>query len=393
VDAVASSSRLGWNPGRTAGWPADIVVAALATGFLVLATAHIPVSGDDRPLDALGYLLLVVAGLAVGTCRRWPKSTLVVVTAVLAAYIVGRYGGGPVYVVGWVALFCLSWRTDRRTGLLGAAALSAVLSVTSLLVRGNAPLVHLVFIGWSAAAVFLGDALRNRRSYLRELEERNRSLELTREEEARRRVAEERLRIARDLHDSVAHAMATINVQAGAASHVVDRRPNAVRPALDAIQDASREVLDELAAMVRVLRDEDVARTPTPGVAQVSDLVDAARTAHLPISLETFGRVDDIRPPVGTAAYRIVQESLTNVMRHAPGAPTRVVLRRDADTGFRLEVCNGAEAERVRVQPAVNGSGVGIRGMRERAQATGGVLDAGPCADGGFRVVATWPAP
>jgi signal transduction histidine kinase len=304
---------------------------------------------------------------------------------------VARYAGGPIYVVGWVALFCLSWRTDRRTGLLGAAALCVVLSATSLVVRGDAPLLHLVFIGWSAAAVFLGDALRNRRSYLRELEERNPSLEQTREEEGRRRVAEERLRIARDLHDSVAHAMATINVQAGAAAYVLDRRPESVKSALEAIQDASREVLDELAAMVRVLRDEEdgASRAPTPGLAQIPELVDAAAAAHLPVGLETVGPVEAVGTAVGTAVYRIVQESLTNVMRHAPGATTRVVLRA-AGRSLRLEVWNDDLMTQPGARRAVNGSGMGIRGMRERAEATGGVFDAGPRVQGGFRVVATW---
>jgi signal transduction histidine kinase len=258
-------------------------------------------------------------------------------------------------------------------------------------VRGDAPLLHLVFIGWSAAAVFLGVALRNRRSYLRELEERNQSLEQTREEEGRRRVAEERLRIARDLHDSVAHAMATINVQAGVAAHVLDRRPEAVKPALDAIQDASREVLEELAAMVRVLREEGIPRAPTPGVPQVSELVAAANAAHLPVTLTTAGSVDAVGAPVATAAYRIVQESLTNVMRHAPGAATHVELCRDEDRSFRLEVRNDGHWTRPDVEhQVVQGSGMGLLGMRERAEATGGVVEAGPRPGGGYRVVATW---
>jgi signal transduction histidine kinase len=390
---MASSSWFGLRSGPVRGWTVDVVAAGLATAFLVLATGHIAVTGDEHQLDAFAYVLLVVAGVSVGTCRRWPKLTLAVVTVVLGAYIVGRYVGGPIYVVGWVALFHLSLRTDRRTALIGAGALCAVLSATSLIVRGDAPLLHLVFLGWSAAAVFVGDALRNRRSYLGELEERNRSLEQTREEEARRRVAEDRLRIARDLHDSVAHAMATINVQAGVAAHVLDRRPGAVKPALDAIQHASREVLDELAAMVRVLRDEDdgASRAPTPGVAQIPELVDAAGAAHLPVTLETVGPVDAVGPAVGTAAYRIVQESLTNVMRHAPGAMTRVVLRRAPDRSLRLEVCNDDLVAEPGARAAGNGSGVGIRGMRERAETTGGVLEVGPRVEGGFQVVATWP--
>jgi len=371
----------------------DGAAAVLASLFLPLATSHIARSNGDHSLDWFGYVLLVVAGISVGTARRWPRSTLAVVTFVLGAYIVGRYPGGPVYVVGWVALFALSWRTDRRTGLIGAAGLCVVLSAASVAVRGGEQLLALVFVGWSAAAVFLGDALRNRRSYLRELEERNRSLELTREEESRRRVAEERLRIARDLHDSVAHAMATINVQAGAAAHVLERRPEAAKPALDAIQDASREVLDELAAMVRVLReeDDDGARVPTPGIAEVPELVDAAGAAHLPVSLEVDGPIGGVAAPVGTAVYRIVQESLTNVMRHAPGAATRVVIRRGHDRSLCVEVHDDGRSTAANGRAGARGSGTGIRGMRERAEATGGVLDAGPCADGGFRVTVTWP--
>ena len=149
----------------------------------------------------------------------------------------------------------------------------------------------MLFVGWSAAAVFLGDVLRNRRSHLAELEERAHYLELTREEEARRRVAEERLRIARDLHDGVAHAMATINVQAGAAAHVVDRRPAAAKEALEAIQRASADVLDELAALLDLLRDDgqQAERAPTPDLSGIEDLV-AALDAPVP------GRAGGRRP-------------------------------------------------------------------------------------------------
>jgi signal transduction histidine kinase len=366
----------------------------LATAFLVLATSHIAATGDERSLDVFAYALLVVAGGSVAVCRHWPKAVLGVVTAVLGLYILGRYPGGPIYVVGWVALFSLSWRTDRRTGLIGAALLCGVLSITSLVVAGGAPLLHLVFLGWSAAAVFLGDALRNRRSYLRELEERARSLEQTREEESRRRVIEERLRIARDLHDSVAHGIATINVQAGAAAHVLDRRPESAKPALDAIQNASREVLDELAAMLRVLRDEEAvaSRTPIPGVEQIPELVEAAGAAHLAVRLEIDGSLDTISAPVGTAMYRIVQESLTNVMRHAPEAAARVTICRTADHGVRLEVCDDGAGRGGSDATNMAGSGMGILGMRERAESSGGVLETGPRPHGGYRVIATWPA-
>jgi signal transduction histidine kinase len=389
---MAAAQLVDWRTRHIKDWLFDAVVAGLATAFLVLATTHIAATGDEHSLDAFAYVLLVAAGLSVAACRHWPKAVLALVTVVLGLYILGRYPGGPIYVVGWIALFWLSWRTDRRTGLVGAALLCGVLSLTSLVVSGGAPLLHLVFLGWSAAAVFLGDALRNRRSYLRELEERAHSLELTREEESRRRVVEERLRIARDLHDSVAHGIATINVQAGAAAHVLDRRPESVKPALDAIQDASREVLDELAAMLRVLRDEeaDASRAPTPGVEQILELVEAAGAAQLAVTVEVDGSLEAISAPVGTAMYRIAQESLTNVMRHAPGAGATVMIRRAPDS-VRLAVYDDGGGRSNGETTGVAGSGMGIRGMRERCESTGGRLETGPRSGGGFEVIATWP--
>src|SRR5207302_3107643 len=178
-----------------------------------------------------------------------------------------KYVGGPIFTTGWIALFALAWRVRRRDAFIAAAVLCAALIVASAIGGRTAPLIHLVFVGWSAAAVFLGDMLRNRRAQPAALEDRARHLERSREEEARRRVAEERLHIARDLHDSVAHSMATINVQAGVAAHVLDRRPEAAKEALTAIQRASAEVLDELAALLGLLREENDAadRSPTPG--------------------------------------------------------------------------------------------------------------------------------
>ena len=247
------------------------------------------------------------------------------------------------------------------------------------------------YLGWSAAAVFLGDALRNRRSYLRELEERARYLELTREQQARRQVAEDRLRIARDLHDSVAHAMATINVQAGAAAHVVDRRPEVAKEAFAAIRRASGEVLDELAAMLTLLRDdgETAERAPTPGIDEVSQLVAATRDAGVPVSLLLDGPTQLVPRPVGIAAYRIVQESLTNVIRHAGAQSARVTVRAGDDRGLVVEVCDDGFGPRASIG-AGSGTGTGIRGMRERAESTGGRLEAGPGAQGGFTVRAEW---
>jgi signal transduction histidine kinase len=368
------------------GWSADILGVGMGTAFLLLASGHIPARGDDRPLDLAGYLVIALAGGSLVFCRRRPDFAVGVVSAMLGVYLLRRYPGGPVFVTGWIALFFLSWRSTRRAAITGAAVLCSVLIAAGLIAGAHALLLHLVFVGWSAAAIFLGEAMRNRRSYLTELEERARYLEHSREEEARRRVAEDRLRIARDLHDSVAHAMATINVQAGAAAHVVDRRPAAAKAALTAIQRASADVLDELAAMLRLLRDDGdaAARSPTPGAEQIAELVASMREALVPVSLEARGPLDTVPKSIGTAAYRIVQESLTNVIRHASPATATVTVIVE-DHRFTVEVTDDG-----RGGPAASGTGMGIRGMRERADATGGTLDAGPRPGGGFSVRAIW---
>jgi signal transduction histidine kinase len=265
-------------------------------------------------------------------------------------------------------------------------------------VAGTGPgLMHLVFVGWAAAAVFLGDAMRSRRSYLGALEERARHLEQSREDEARRRVAEERLRIAQDLHDSVAHTMATINVQAGVAAHVIDRHPDRARDALVVIQQASREVLDELAALLGLLRlngQEGDSLAPTPGPAQLGTLVESAKRSGLEVTLRVERDVSAVPQPVGVAVYRIVQESLTNVIRHAgPGARATVTITGEQGGGLAVEIADdgaGAGVNGAGVN-GTGGTGVGIVGMRERAQATGGTLVAAARPEGGWIVRGVWP--
>jgi signal transduction histidine kinase len=364
----------------------DVLIGAMAVAFLLLASSHISPSGDDRRLDVWGYALIATAGASLALCRRWPPGSVGIVTAVLGTFLLRHYVGGPVFVTGWISLFFLSWRSTRRAAVTGAVVLCSVLIVGGVVGGAHAALLHLVFVGWSAAAVFLGEAMRNRRGYLAELEERARYLEHTREEEAGRRVAEDRLRIARDLHDSVAHAMATINVQAGAAAHVIDRQPDDAKSALTVIQRASADVLDELTAMLRVLRDdsEGIDLTPTPGIEQIAELVASMSDAHLPVTFRRDGGLEAIPAQIGTAAYRIVQESLTNVVRHGGGAPTTVSLHLD-DHRFTVEVTDDGPGS-----DGAAGHGLGVRGMRERAEATGGALHAGPEGKGGFTVRADW---
>ncbi len=369
----------------------DAGIAAAAAVVAVVISSHVPVAAHDRRIDAFAYVLTVVGGGALAFWRRGPRVVYGVVTVALGCYVGRHYPNGPLLAFGLFALFALSSRVGRRTGLIGAVVLGVVLGVAGAVAGGGMTLLPVFYVGWSAAAVFLGDALRSRRSYLRELEERARYLELTREQEARRQVAEDRLRIARDLHDSVAHAMATINVQAGAAAHVVERRPEVAKEAFAAIRRASGEVLDELAAMLTLLRDdgETAERAPTPGIGEIPQLVTTARDAGVSVSLVLDGPTDLVPRPVGIAAYRIVQESLTNIIRHAGAKSAGVTVRAGDDRGLIIEVCDDGFGPRSSVG-AGSGTGTGIRGMRERAESTGGRLHAGPGAQGGFTVRAEW---
>ena len=240
-----------------------------------------------------------------------------------------------------------------------------------------------------AIPVLAAEALRNRRAYVRLLLERLEFAERTREEEAQRRAEQERLRIARDLHDIAAHTLTTINVQAGVAAHLFDREPSDARDALATIETASHEALEELRSILGVLRErgnDNAPLEPAPDLAAVETLIEQARSPGLEISFEVEGDQPPWVPDaVQLATYRILQESLTNARRHAPGAAAQVNLAYRPDR-LRLAIENDIRA-------ASNGScpaGVGILGMRERAMALGGTLQAQRSGDR-FRVVAELP--
>jgi signal transduction histidine kinase len=365
-----------------------LIVGILVTAAILAITSHIEAESGGRSLDALGVGLILAGGVSIAVSPRWPRAAFGVNAAAIATYVAVGYPNGPFLATALVTLGVMSRLTDRRTALIGAGALVAALGV-AVLIAGHNWFLPVMFLGWSAGAVFLGEVLRTRRTRLAELQERARTLERTREEEARRRVAEDRLQVARDLHDGVAHAMTTINVQAGAAAHVMDRHPEAAKEALVAIRRASGDVLDELTAMVALLREGDQPPdlVPTPGVDQIADLVRATRDAGLDVLLTVDGPVGTVTKPVGTAAYRIVQESLTNVLRHSHALTAEVRVRVDAD---EVSVAVHDDGTGGSAAPLSIGTGLGIRGMRERAEATGGRLEAGPGADGGFTVKATW---
>ena len=236
----------------------------------------------------------------------------------------------------------------------------------------------------------LGETTRGRRAYLAQVEERALAAERSREDEALRRAGEERIRIARELHDILAHRISMISVQSGVGAHLMERRPEEARRALLAINEASKEALQELRATLGVLRqvDEPDPRTPAPGLAQLTGVIASTTAAGVDVRLDVSGEPRDLPAGVDLAAYRIIQESLTNVVRHARAATARIAIAyRRADVLIEIEDDGRGTADIGHETPGGNG----MLGMRERATALGGELEAGPQAGGGFRVTARLP--
>lgn len=373
---------------------AAIVLAAMLLGSF--ADPHDGVHGPSfgsRTPGVPGALLMVLAAAALVYRRRRPLPVLAVTTAltVAALAVAPRDPPAPVAMSAVVALYTVAARTDRpttwRIGLLTMALLTGAAMFFS-----DGPWYaqeNLGLFAWTGVGASVGDAVRSRRAFIDAIRERAERAERTREEEARRRVAEERLRIARDLHDVVAHHIALVNVQAGVAAHVMDKRPDQAKEALAHVREASRSALNELRATVGLLRqsgDPQAPTEPAPGLAVLDALLDTFRHAGLPVEL---ARTDEASLPasVDLAAYRIVQEALTNVRKHAgPGAKAEVSVVR---VGGCVEVT--VLDDGTGTAPPEDGGGHGLLGMRERVSALGGSLTAGPRYGGGFRVHAILP--
>ncbi|HWM21771.1 MAG TPA: sensor histidine kinase [Ilumatobacteraceae bacterium] len=380
--------RAGWARWR---FGVDVAVALVFTVFCLVVTDHIPPEDGER-YNGWGVATIVVVGAAMLVQRRHPYVALGIVIAGLATYTVADFAGGPVYLAPLVPLYTIAQRGDRRRTWTTVLATMVLLLPFALFSEhpGQNFFYFLAFAGWISGAVFLGTAHFSRRAYLAELEQRARYLEESREEETRRRVAEERLRIARDLHDVIAHGIATIHMQSGAALHVLERQPEQAAPALAAIKQLSKQTLDELRVTVGVLRDdEEVPLAPTPGLEQLGALIDNVRSAGVTINVDCDTRPASVPVAVDVAAYRIVQEALTNVMRHAGANATATVTVRHAADEVRVEVVDDGRGAASTVDSQQGGHG--IAGMSERAITVGGHVVAGPRPGGGFGVVARLP--
>jgi signal transduction histidine kinase len=393
----------------------DVLLALFITVMQVQGTlARIAAEGATRPLTDLGYLgyaLLIVSGLVIAVRRRWPVPVFLTAALASLAYYSFDFPDGPGWLGLFVALYTLTAYGDGRRSLVIAGVGIAVLAICWL--AAAADIEPRAAIGWvffrigaSVMSAALGESVRSRRVIAADAQQRAELAERTREEEARARVDAERLRIAREVHDTVAHAIAIINVQSGVTAHVLAKRPEQAREALLAIEQTSSRALREMRAILGVLRDDNNGRVPHPGLAQIDELTAKARDAGLDIKLEASSPAAPLPSAVSSAAYRILQESITNVIRHV--GPTRVTVAlnpgidileiRVTDEGRRA-ASGDASADPHLTAHQLGGNGTGgsaklgrgILGMRERCQLLGGELDARPLPDGGFEVKARLP--
>ena len=350
-------------------------------------------------------VFLAVEPLPLLARRVAPRTVLACIVVADVAFTVAHgsaLGVGPSVVV---AAYTVGTQLGRRDGLvaigLALAGMAVEFGVSSDL-GGPADLAGALIV--VAAAWWLGDSLRARRDYAaaletrtQDLENRTRELEEAREELTRRAVVDERLRIARELHDIVAHSMGVVVVQAMVADAVLADDPVQARRAVAAIRDTGRSTLDDLRGLLGALRGNDEGTAPLPGLADVSTLIDQMAQAGLLVSVEVTGDRGVVPRTVDLTAYRVVQESLTNVLRHAPGATVRVEIDyRSGSVDVRViddgGPSIGASSPGSKLPPSgAAGTGNGLAGMAERVALFGGAFSAGPRADGGFAVTAHLP--
>ena len=370
----------------------DSLVAAALLLFMIISIASKPAGSGQHPNDALAYLLALGLTLPYVAHRRYPVPALAVVLSSLLIYAAIGYAAFP-GVSAFVLLFAIALHSGRTLAAGAFLATAAALVIATLLQpAGVVQTADALSIALATLVAWLaGENLRQRRNRWAALRERNEMLEREREERARQAVIAERLRIARELHDVVAHAMSVIAVQAGVGHHVAESQPREAQRSLAAIETTSRQALTEMRRLLGVLRQDGQARseiTPAPGLQDVPALISHVADGGLTARLQIQGAPLDIPPGVDLTAYRIVQEALTNAIKHG-GPRADVMLAYTADA-ISVEVVNDASAQRPRGPHAV-APGHGLIGMRERVAVFGGEFTASPRPGGGFRIAARLP--
>jgi signal transduction histidine kinase len=375
-----------------------LVATVAGTGVLFclgLAVAHMTSRQFHVLPAAYGIAAVVYACFAVAAVLSWPP--WVPVGLALAGTVASLAAGSSFALLApglLVSVFAFSLQCDKTPALAGTSAVIGILVIGAAL-SGNlttSRVSTLPTVPWLALAAAIGQATRSKRAHVALLEERARRAEEGREEEAQRRVQAERLRIARDLHDAVGHHVALISVQAGAMGYLFgadldSRSQDKARESLGHIQRASESALEELRLTVGLLRQPDDVEPlePTGGLARLGELTEAFTATGLEVACEVTGDARPLPEAVDLTAYRVIQESLTNVSKHAVGSSATVSLGYGPGW-LRLAVTNDGE------EHGTTGEGHGIIGMRERAATVGGWLTAGPVSGGGFQVLAELPA-
>ncbi|WP_067967316.1 sensor histidine kinase [Nocardiopsis trehalosi] len=367
-----------------------LAVAALSVCSAVFLESGPYAAEGVRPLWPWGYLVIAVAVAPLAWRSRFPVPAAVVSTTASTLYYPMGFPDGMVLAAGAVALFGAAVRGYRwQAWLLGVEQFLAIHLWEAFAYGAPRLGPALGMLAWMLVVLISAEAARKGGEYRAVVRERAGEAARSREEAIRRRAADERVQLAREVHDTVAHNISLINVQAGTALYLIDSEPERAAEALATIKRTSRETLRELRATLNVLRavDERAPRAPTPDLDRLDELVDGTRGAGLDVRVRTRGTPRRLSTNVAAAAYRIVQESLTNTVRHARASGADVELEYTAD-GLDVLVRDDGAAPAEGFTP-----GNGIMGMRERAAALGGGLDAAPDPDGGFTVRARLPDP
>lgn len=362
----------------------------LAIGVAVGEQGRYP---DVRPLDAIGALLLLGGTLPLVMSRRRPVAAYLITLVSVGAYLALAYTINSPYFLGLMCTAYAAALPGQRWQSIGLALLALPISAVGAVMRGQLELTYVLAIPILTVAAFVvGQVMNEMRAAAAAREAR------AREVDQLRMLTEERLRIARELHDVISHSIATIGVQAGVAAHVLDQQPEQAREALLNIKDLSRDAMRDLRGMLHVLRQADYneEREPAPGLARLPELLDRVRGSGVAVQLHVEGAARPLTPATDLAAYRAVQEALTNVIRHAPGASAEVHVEYGSDSvqvevtddGGRQQNVVGASGSESEKTP---GTGLGLNGLRERASALGGALEAGPVDSKGFRVCMRLP--
>jgi signal transduction histidine kinase len=374
-------------------WPGDVAVAAVVA--IVTGMDAWWNQPGTRQADALTFLLVGVSAVAVLFRRRWPVTVAVVCGGALTAWYLLGHRGELLNLPSMVALYTVAVRGGRRRSLLvGVVAVAWSAGLTWFAGdQSSAPMAEML---WPVAALLFGEVVRGRRKLRAEYAEREEWAASDREREADRQVQHERLRIAREFHDVVAHTLAAVNVHMGVAVAAFDQRPDAAKAALLQARASSREAMQELRATVALLRDAAPGGStdPAPRLGQLGDLVARAGESGVRVSLHSCIGGRDLPAAVQLAAYRIVQEALTNVVRHANAHAAAVSVTLDGDAVV-VEVTDDGTGGAYHPRPPTHDQaglhGYGLTGMAERAAAIGGQVQWGPVPGRGFRVRAILP--